>query len=151
MLFFFVHQQYEDKPAEGQDNKDSDESDLSDGGCLIEDVLPGISDRREYVRYASYELTEHSQQRAYFDQSYTFPRIMVKVFRSQKSRDYPSRHGEYLKDKSLKKCFKSCQKAKARDLALRHGLTERSHLRRRLGGTRAGKLSRDIVLQGRRG
>lgn len=52
-----------------------------------------------------------ANHRAYLDQTYSFPRGMVKAFRTRKSRDDTYHRGVYIQDKSRRRCFRSCQKA----------------------------------------
>lgn len=55
-----------------------------------------------------------TNHRAYHDRTYSFPRAMVKAFRTRRSSDDTFHHGIYFQDRSRRKCFRSCQKANAR-------------------------------------
>lgn len=45
------------------------------------------------------------------DHTYTFPRGMVKAWRSWNSKDYVYYHGERVEDNSRRRCFKRCRRA----------------------------------------
>lgn len=53
--------------------------------------------------------------RMYHDGDYSFPRGMVKAFRTRKTRDNTYHHGTHFEDRARRRCFRSCQRAIARD------------------------------------